>query len=60
MNVLRVAESLMSATPAMLAHTRIEAGLLERVRAFVARFLEYHLETRLRSRRAFAQPSTHR
>lgn len=60
LNVLRVAESLMSATPAMLAHTRIEAGLLERVRAFVARFLEYHLETRLRSRRASANPPTHR
>ncbi len=56
LNVLRVAESLMSATAPMLEHMRIEAGLLERVRAFVARFLEYHLETRLRSRRAFAAP----
>jgi len=34
----------------MLEHTRIEAGLLESVRVFVARFLEFHLETRLRSR----------
>jgi DNA repair protein RecO (recombination protein O) len=50
LNVLRVAESLMVATPAMLEHIRIEAGLLQRVRAFVASFLEYHLETRLRSR----------
>lgn len=52
LNVLRVAESLMVATPAMLEHIRIEAGLLRRVRAFVEPFLEYHLETRLRSRRA--------
>jgi len=52
LNALRVAESLMGATPTMLAHTHIEAGLLERVRAFVGRFLEYHLETRLRSRRS--------
>jgi DNA repair protein RecO (recombination protein O) len=50
LNVLRVAESLMTATPVMLERTRIEVGLLERVRAFVERFLEYHLETRLRSR----------
>lgn len=50
LNVLRVAESLMEATPTMLEHIRIEAGLLERVRAFVEHFLEYHLETRLRSR----------
>lgn len=51
LNLLRVAASLMAATPAMLAHTQLEATLLERVRGFVARFLEYHLETRLRSRR---------
>jgi DNA repair protein RecO (recombination protein O) len=57
LNVLRVAETLMSATPAMLEHTRIEAGLLERVRAFVGRFLEYHLETRLRSRRGAPSPT---
>ena len=55
LNVLRVAESLMNATPSMLEHTRIDARLLEQVRAFVARFLEYHLETRLRSRRAPAR-----
>ncbi len=52
LNVLRVAESLMEATPAMLEHIRIEAGLLQRVRAFVEPFLEYHLETRLRSRQS--------
>ncbi len=51
LNVLRIAETLMGATPAMLEHMRIETGLLGRVRAFAARFLEYHLETRLRSRR---------
>jgi DNA repair protein RecO (recombination protein O) len=50
LNVLRVAESLMAATPTMLEHTRIEAGLLGNVRAFVERFLAYHLETRSRSR----------
>jgi len=52
LNLMRVAASLMAATPAMLLHTTIEPMLLERVRGFVARFLEYHLETRLRSRRA--------
>lgn len=54
LNVLRVAESLRNATPAMLEHTHLGPGLLERVRAFVARFLEYHLETRPRSRRSSA------
>jgi DNA repair protein RecO (recombination protein O) len=52
LNLVRVAASLMAATPAMLLHTTIEPTLLVRVRGFVARFLEYHLETRLRSRRA--------
>ena len=52
LNVLRVAESLMEATPTMLEHTHIEAGMLGSVRAFVATFLEHHLETRLRSRMA--------
>jgi DNA repair protein RecO (recombination protein O) len=54
LNVLRVAASLMEATPAMLEHTRIEAGPLESVRALVAAFLEHHLETRLRSRKGGA------
>lgn len=56
LNVLRVAETLMSATPAMLEHMRVEPALLGRVRAFAARFLEYHLETRLRSRRTAVLP----
>ena len=50
LNVLRIAESLMAATPPMLEHVRIERGLLERVGEFVERFLEYHLESRLRCR----------
>lgn len=50
--VLRVAQSLRSATPASLARTQLEPRLAARVRAFVGRFLEYHLETRLLSRRA--------
>lgn len=57
LNLMRVAASLMAATPAMLEHTTIEAKLLERVRGFVARFLEYHLETRLRSRRVSTAPA---
>jgi DNA repair protein RecO (recombination protein O) len=56
LNVLRVAESLMAATPAMLEHMHVEPGLLESVRAFVATFLEHHLETRLRSRAAGSAP----
>jgi DNA repair protein RecO (recombination protein O) len=56
LNVLRVAESLMAATPTMLEHTQIEAGLLTSVRAFVAGFLEHHLETRLRTRMADSAP----
>lgn len=55
LNLVRVAASLMEATPTMLEHIHVEARLLERVRSFVERFLEYHLETRLRSRHtAFA------
>ncbi|MEQ1894008.1 MAG: DNA repair protein RecO C-terminal domain-containing protein, partial [Planctomycetota bacterium] len=49
--LVRVADSLRQATPTTLAHTRLEARLAERVRAFVGRFLEYHLEARLRCRR---------
>jgi DNA repair protein RecO (recombination protein O) len=51
LNVLRVAESLMGATPAMLSNTRLEPRLLASVRGFAARFLETHLEARPRSRR---------
>jgi DNA repair protein RecO (recombination protein O) len=50
LSILRVAASLTSATPAMLARMHVETALLERVRGFVARFLEHHLETRLASR----------
>jgi len=50
--LLRIAASLRQATPATLAHTHLPAPALARLRAFVGRFLEYHLETRLRSRRA--------
>lgn len=53
--LLRIAASLRQATPATLAHTHLPPQSLARLRAFVGRFLEYHLETRLRSRRA---PST--
>jgi DNA repair protein RecO (recombination protein O) len=56
LNVLRVAESLLAATPTMLEHTHIEAGMLASVRAFVGTFLEHHLETRLRSRAAGPTP----
>lgn len=52
LNLLRVAESLMAATPAMLERMHLDAGLLDRLQARVQRFLEYHLETRLRSRRS--------
>jgi hypothetical protein len=38
LNVVKVAESLLAATPAVLQHTRIEPGLLARVRVFVERF----------------------
>jgi DNA repair protein RecO (recombination protein O) len=50
LNVVRVADSLMSTIPAQLERTRLDERLLARVQAFVGRFLEYHLETRLRSR----------
>lgn len=53
--LLRIAASLRQATPATLARTHLPPQSLARLRAFVGRFLEYHLETRLRSRRA---PST--
>jgi len=49
--LLRIAASLRQATPATLAGTRLPGETLARLRAFVGRFLEYHLETRLRSRR---------
>lgn len=54
LNVLRVAESLMAATPAMLEHTRLDPELAERLRLFVDRFLRYHLEDRLAARQGGA------
>ena len=50
LNLLRVASSLMEATPDMLERTRIDSPLKTRVRGFVERFLRYHLESGLRSR----------
>ena len=60
LNVVKVAESLLAATPAVLQHTRIEPGLLARVRVFVERFLHYHLELPLRARRARSPSLTSR
>ena len=48
LNVLRVARSLMDTPPANLGRVRLERGLARDVRAFVERFLQYHLETRPR------------
>lgn len=57
LNLVRVADSLLAATPPMLERMQIDAGLLERLRLRVQRFLEYHLESRLRSRGpALARP----
>ena len=56
LNAVRVAESLLQANASMLEHTLIEPGTLARVRAFVAHFVEYHLETRLRSRGTLSGP----
>ncbi len=50
LNALRVASSLMDTPPGMLERTRIDDPLRERLRRLVQRFLEYHLETRLRTR----------
>lgn len=51
LNEIKVAESLMAATPAMLDRMRIRPDLEERVRHLAARLLEHHLESRPRSRR---------
>jgi DNA repair protein RecO (recombination protein O) len=56
LNVLRIAASLMEATPTMLAHTRLAPTLETRVQALVERFLEYHLETRPRTSRGARPP----
>jgi DNA repair protein RecO (recombination protein O) len=52
LNVLRIAESLARATPEHLPRFRIPARALREVRGLVQRFLDYHLETRPRSRSA--------
>jgi len=52
MDVLRIAHSLRSADSATLSSYRLPPERRSRVRDFVERFLEYHLETRPRSRRS--------
>ena len=56
-DVLRVAHVLLTAPVAERRRVRLAAGQTERVRAFVDRFLEYHLETRPRSRRRAPRPA---
>lgn len=51
-NVLRIASSLVDAPPATLGRFRPDPAVRREVRALVERFLEYHLETRPRTRRA--------
>lgn len=51
LNEIKVAESLMAATPAMLDRMRVRPELEGRVRQLASRLLEHHLETRPRSRR---------
>jgi DNA repair protein RecO (recombination protein O) len=58
-NVVRIAASLAGADPEHLSRFRVDARALGQVRALVERFLDYHLETRPRSRsgaRAAATP----
>jgi DNA repair protein RecO len=52
LNEIKVAESLMGATPAMLDRMRLRNDLEASVRRLASRLLEHHLETRPRSRRA--------
>ncbi len=52
LNVLRVASSLMEATPGMLERTHLEDGLKKRLRSVLEPFLEHHLEAPLKSRRS--------
>ncbi|MEM7308536.1 MAG: DNA repair protein RecO [Planctomycetota bacterium] len=49
-NVLRIAQSLHDAAPEHLARFRLNERALDDVRSFVQHFLDYHLETRPRSR----------
>jgi DNA repair protein RecO (recombination protein O) len=50
LNLLRIADSLMQATPSVVERMRIEDRIVDRLREIVRRFLEYHLEAGLRSR----------
>ena len=52
LHTLRIARSLMDAPAAALSRIRLEPGPFLGVRDFVQGFLEYHLETRPRTRRA--------
>jgi len=52
MNVLRIATSVAAAKPRELARFRLSPELLAQVATWVQRFLDYHLETRPRSRAA--------
>jgi DNA repair protein RecO (recombination protein O) len=54
MNLLRIATSLAAASPSELSRFRVTPGVLGRVSALVQRFLDYHLESRPRSRAAAA------
>ncbi len=56
-NVMRIAQSVLEAEPGHLGRFQVQPRLLAEVRAFVQRFLEYHLETRPRTRRRRAQPA---
>ena len=49
--ILRIAQSLMESPTSNLPRIRIDPRVTDEVRSFTLRFLEYHLETRPRSRR---------
>lgn len=51
--VLEAAEALSRSTPRSPRPTDLDPHLIERVRDFVGRFLDYHLETRPKSHRRF-------
>ena len=55
LNVVRVAASLIEAPAESLDSIRPAAALLGAVRTFVEGFLEYHLETRPKARRAMSR-----
>jgi DNA repair protein RecO len=49
--LLRIAQSLLDTPTPNLARVRLDRGVTDEVGSFTRRFLEYHLETRPRSRR---------